>query len=102
MRVRALDVLAARIDGLPVQLDSCTLAAQTDSGGTVAWEASGWIHGTGPAILQRAGAAEVLPVALETDEGPLAGSAVVSFASPGTTGGRLRLVGVGGLTPWPG
>ncbi|MHB8958099.1 MAG: hypothetical protein ACYDAN_00535 [Candidatus Limnocylindrales bacterium] len=105
MRVRALDVLAARIDGLPVQLDACTLAARTDAGGNFAWEASGWIRGGRPAILERAGGAEVLPVALETDEGALAGSALVSLAGtegPRAAGGRLRLIGVGNLEPWPG
>jgi hypothetical protein len=104
MRIRALDVLAARIDGLTVQLDACTLAARTDAAGNVAWEASGWIRGGGPAILGHAGAAEVLPVALETDEGALSGSALVSLVAAGgshPTGSRLRLVGVGGLEPWP-
>lgn len=104
MRVRALDVLAARIDGMPVQLDACTLAARTEDG-AFAWEATGWIRGGGPAILGRVGGAEVLPVALETDEGALAGAAFVSFAAPSGShgpGGRLRLVGVGRLMPWPG
>ncbi len=105
MRIRAIDVRAARIDGLALPLRACTLAAVTEADGQRAWEASGWVGGSGPAPQLHEGVSDVVPVALETDEGTLAGSAVVSIAAAGgpqAAGDRLRLVGVGGLEPWPG
>lgn len=103
MRVRALDVLAAHVGGHPLQFSACTLAARTESGGERAWEASGWVGGHVPELSLRDGVSSVVPVALETDEGTCAGLAVVSVAAHDPrAGSRLRLVGVGGLEPWPG
>ncbi len=105
MRVRALDIRSASIGGLPVPVRACTLAVRTGDDGRRAWDAVGWTPGPDPGLHARVDGAGPLPVALETDEGSLAGSALVSIAAAGGTpaaGGRLSLTGVGGLEPWPG
>ena len=103
MRIRAMDVRAARIDGLALQLRACTLATRTDSDGRHAWEARGLVPRAGSATRLRA-VEEVVPVALETDEGTFVGTARVSVGDRGGTGPAgetLSLVGVGRLDPWP-
>lgn len=105
MRIRAMDVRAARIDGLALQLRACTLAARTDSDGRHAWEARGLVPRAGSARRLRAAAEGVVPVALETDEGTFVGTARVSLGAGGAAGPAgetLSLVGVGRLDPWPG
>lgn len=105
MRVRALDVLAAKIDGTSLALGSCTLAARTMSDGSLDWEASGWLERPEAPLSARDEARSPLPVVLETDSGTLTGSAYVSVgrapAHP-QRGASVLFVGVGRLDPWPG
>jgi hypothetical protein len=103
MRIRALDVQATRVDGRPVGMRACTLAARTDAAGNPAWEASGWIRGVSPAA-GRLAEGGVHAVALDTAEGTLAGKALVSLervGGPHAAGTLLFLVGIGRLEPWP-
>jgi len=105
MRVRALDVQAARIDGLPIAMQACTLAMRTEADGSLAWEASGWMRGPEPALAARSETGGTLSVELETDDGTVTGSAFVALSralGSDTSDARVSLVGVGRLDPWLG
>lgn len=105
MRIRALDVLAARIDGISLAIGACTLAARTESDGRLGWEASGWLQRPDGYLPARMTGASPLPVVLETDRGTLTGSAYVSVGCAPTLprqGAPVLFVGVGRLDPWPG
>ncbi len=104
MRVRALDVHSASIDGTPLAMGACTLAARTETDGRQGWEASGWVARHDTHVAARARPSPV-SVVLETDGGTLTGSAYVSVGhSPGRPQGGppVLFVGVGRLEPWPG
>jgi hypothetical protein len=105
MRVRALDVMSARIDGQPIPMGSCTLAARTEPDGRHGWEASGWLRYLDPTLAACAQVGNPVPVSLETSDGTLNGSAFISLGRAAGThdsGAPVFLVGVGHLDPWPG
>ena len=105
MRVRALDVQTARIDGLSIAMQACTLAMRTEPDGVLAWEASGWMRGPEPALAARTDPGGPLSVELETDDGKVTGSAFVALSrahGSETSDARVSIVGVGRLDPWLG
>ena len=105
MRVRALDVSSASIDGEEIAMGACTLAARTDPDGRRGWEASGWLHRPVPRLTGRTDGPTPHAVVLDTDGGRFSGSALVSVGSaarPNGGGFPVYLTGVGRLDPWPG
>lgn len=103
MRVRALDVSSAHVDGLVVPVRACTLAVRTDPDGRRGWDASGWLRSAPGPDLAGLAAGGPVQVSLDTPEVTLDGAAHVSFVRLAGGGGvTVALAGVGRLDPWPG
>ena len=104
MRIRALDVSSARVDGIRVALRTCTLAVRTETDGRRGWDASGWLRASPDDWLAWRADDGPLPVSLETQGGTLKGSARISFGRIDGAADRVAvaLIGVGRLEPWPG
>lgn len=73
MRVRAIDVHAVRIEGVPVALRACTLAVRTGPGRRRAWDASCWVAGAPPEVASGEVPGGPYAVWLDVDGGTLRG-----------------------------
>lgn len=103
MRVRALDVSSARVDGVLLPMRSCTLVVRTDSNGKRGWDASGWLRSEPDEELRSRADRGCVSVTLVTGDGPLVGTAHIAFGRLAEGGGvAVAFAGVGRLDPWPG